>query len=206
MVNVTVWHFVSDTHKVWPHSLLLCLFWFHWNWFAGSYLQGVILGFSLQSHRYFVAWKPCQVDFGSLHLILCYSLQARKFWWTLDGTAVFHCWQLNFVVLQNQGWSSKSASFNDALSGVFSSLKVPSLLERDIVDLVQRRPISPGVQVVDSFCQYCKNLCEVSGESVDLLCLQTVNSIASALWYRTHSHPMDDFVASGLRGRFESEF
>ncbi len=85
------------------------------------------------------------------------------------------------MVLQKQGWSSKSASFNDALSGVFSSLNVPSLLERDLVDLVQRRPISPGVQVVDSFCQYCKNLCEVSGESVGLLCLQTVNSIASAL-------------------------
>ncbi len=56
------------------------------------------------------------------------------------------------------------------------------------------------------FCQYCKNLCEVSGESVDLPCLQAVNNIASALWYRTHNHPMDEFVASGLRRRFESEF
>jgi hypothetical protein len=64
------------------------------------------------------------------------------------------------------------------------------LLERDLVDLVQRRPISPGVQVVDSFCQYYKNLCEISGESVD-----SVNSIASALWYRTHSHPMDGFYS-----------
>ncbi len=51
---------------LWPCSFLLCLVCFGWNW-HNSYFQSVIVGFSLQSHRY------------GLILLLCWLLLLASF-------------------------------------------------------------------------------------------------------------------------------
>ncbi len=52
MMKVLVWYFVSDTHKVMPLILVVFDFvWSSWTWHS-SYLESVIVEFSLQCQKY----------------------------------------------------------------------------------------------------------------------------------------------------------